>query len=728
VSEALAQLADKGLAAVLNLTRNSINQAILKSKEDTRISFPQTNYCLPLINALLNIEVRSLGDLYLVLDEIEKLHNGSAAKTGFWLPYLGGIVNKGVATLLCEEILAALSVLNNKHPHDGIGFIPDKVLRSLGLQLVDGRISGIAVILGLAKDSDSAVNLIRNFQSRGIVSLLAGNINGNTLKKQLESKGIELGLENYIVPLGSDYLSAIYAVNFAIRAPLTFGGFKPGDWQGIADYMRNRVLAFVLLLGYIDEIIAATALGGLALGLPIITDLDLPELGKIETTLFESLVSEKDYNKLASKCILTRGIKVKMAEVDIPVPYSPAFEGERVRKEQLYIEFGGKESLAFEFLTSGKESDIEDGKIEVIGPEIDALGSGIRVIPLGITVNVFGRKMQKDFEPILERQIHRFLNYAMGIMHEGQRDMSRIRISNAAFTKGFGLKHIGVILHTMLHQEYGAIVDKVQVKLYTKKEDVERVILQAKKTFNERDERLSGMTDEFVDTYYSCIMCQSIAPNHVCIITPERSGLCGAYSWLDAKASFEIVPTGPNKPILKGNVLDERLGQWSSVNEFVKEKSNKTIDKVSVYSLMDSPQSSCGCFECIIAIIPEVNGVMAVHRDYSGMTPSGMSFTTLAGCLGSGVQTPGFLGVGKSYILSKKFILAEGGLKRLVWMPKELKELLGERLKKIAQGIGEPDLLEKIADEEVATTSDELVAFLNKVQHPALSMDLLIRT
>jgi len=339
---------------------------------------------------------------------------------------------------------------------------------------------------------------------------------------------------------------------------------------------------------------------------------------------------------------------------------------------------------------------------------------------------VAGRKMQKDFEPILERQIHRFVNYAMGLMHIGQRDMNWIRISKDAFGKGFRLKHIGIILHAMLHEEYSAIVDKVQVKIYTRQEDAERLILPAKKTFEERDERISGMTDESVDTFYSCLLCQSFAPNHVCIVTPQRLGLCGAYSWLDAKASYEITPTGPNQPILKGEVLDERLGQWKNINDFVCNKSNKTIDNVSMYSLMSSPQSSCGCFECIVAIIPEANGVMIVNRDYAGMTPCGMTFTTLAGSVGGGVQTPGFLGVGKLYIVSKKFIAAEGGLKRVVWMPKELKEVLTDKLKAHCEELGDSALIEKIADETAAVNSEELLAFMEKVKHPALEMEPMI--
>jgi len=724
--ELISQMANKGLNKLLRLSRETLSELLFHKGKDTPISFTGTNYYLPLIDALLNIEVKNLSDCFEALKQIEALSKLNPASNGFFIETADGIFNKGISALLCEELLASFSVLDGKHPKGGIGFIPDNILRSLGLQLVDGRISGIAVILGPAKEDDLALDLIREFQAKNIVSLLAGEIKTKTFKKQLESKGVELGLENYIIPLGDDYLSAIYAVNFAIRAPLTFGGFKPGQWKEIMDYIRQRVPAFILLLSYVDEVIVATGLGALALGIPIITDLEIGQLGKLETTLYDALVSEKDYKKLVSKCILSRGIKVKISKVDIPLPYAAAFEGERVRRENLYIEFGGKSKLpSFEYLKMADLDKIEDGKIELFGPDIDEI-KDTKSLPLAIIVEVAGRKMQKDFEPILERQIHRFINYAQGIMHIGQRDMNWIRISNEAFNKGFRLRHIGVILHAMFHQEYGEIVDKVKVSLYTEEEKVKELLKEAQKSYLERDERISGMTDESVDTFYSCTLCQSFAPNHVCIITPERLGLCGAYSWLDAKASYEIMPSGPNQPILKGEVLDSKLGQWKNINDFVYQKSNKTVEKVSMYSLMDSPQTSCGCFECIVAILPEANGVMIVNRDYTGMTPCGMTFTTLAGSVGGGVQTPGFLGIGRLYIVSKKFISAEGGLLRVVWMPKELKEYLSDKLKKRAEELGYPDFIDKIADETKAITIEELISFLEKVEHPALKMEPLI--
>jgi acetyl-CoA synthase len=165
---------------------------------------------------------------------------------------------------------------------------------------------------------------------------------------------------------------------------------------------------------------------------------------------------------------------------------------------------------------------------------------------------------------------------------------------------------------------------------------------------------------------------------------------------------------------------------FQGLNDFVASKSNKTVDQVSLYSMLMAPMTSCGCFECILGVVPEVNGVIVVDREYSGMTPLGMSFSNLAGMVGGGIQTPGFLGVGRLYLASRKFIPADGGLQRLTWMPRDLKEALRERLEARAVEIGDPGFVDRIADETVATTVDELLAFLEKSGHPALTMPSLL--
>ena len=717
----VAKIASEMTGKLIGLAQSSLDERIREKGENAVLGFEGTAFYLPLSYAMLGLEVKTLKDAAGIIRDAKMLAEDRPLANGLSAPYLGGLLNKGLATLLVEELLASL--LNTAY--DGyLGFVPDTVLRALGVQLVDGRIAGIAVVLGKAKDSKTALKIIRGFQEKNIVCLLVGNKGEKNIRDQLIEENVELGLDNYIVPLGPEELSSVFAVNFAIRAALTFGGCKGGQWREALGYTQERVPAFVLVLGKLDELIVTTGLGVLNLGFPIITDMDAPQLGKIETTKYEALVTEKDTDKIVSRCVETRGIKIKVARVPIPVLYGPAFEGERVRRENLRIEFGGKYSTAFEYLCSRPMEKVQDGKVELIGPDIS--DTQAKAMPLGILVEVAARNFNKDFEPILERQIHRYINEAQGIMHMGQRDMIWVRISQEAYNKGLRLKHLGTILHAMLHKDFGAIVDKIQVTLLTKEEDVLRHMKEARVTFEARDERLKDMTDEKVDTFYSCALCQSFAPNHICIVTPERLGLCGAYSWLDAKAAFEITPSGGNQPILKGACLDQTLGQWKNINDFVFEKTNKTISEVNMYSLLVSPQSSCGCFECIVALLPEVSGVMVVSRDYAGATPLGMNFTQLAGSVGGGVQTPGFIGVGKLYLTSKKFISAEGGLARIVWMPKELKETLKSRIEQRADALKLSGFYDKIADETTALTIEELLEFLRKKSHPVLSMPELI--
>ncbi len=704
-----------------------LNKAISEKGLDQQVGFSETAFYLPLANALLGLETKSLSDAKKILSTAKTLLAEVPDDENKWDAFLKDALDSGVAAMLAEELISALRYLYGKEPQEGCpGFLPDTLLRSLGIQLVDGRISGIAVVLGRAKDDLAAIDIVRDLQKRNILTLVGGNVDGVSIVDQLKNGGLSMGLESYVVPFGRDTISTVYVLNFAIRAALTFGGIKPGNAKACVDYVRERVPAFVLLLGGVDEVKAATGAGALAAGVPIITDLDLPEVRVAGVCAHEEcLIKEFDHKKIVQKAIEARGIKIKIVQIPIPVPCSAAFEGERVRKENTFVQFGGKYSPAFEYLKMRKMDDIEDGKIEVIGPEIDSMQEGSSA-PLGILIEVAGRKMAEDYEPILERQIHKFLNYAMGIFHMGQRDMNWMRISKDARKAGFKIRHFGDLLAAKLHDEYGAIVDKVQVKLITDEKKVGKLLPEARKAYVARDERLAGMTDESVDTFYSCTLCQSFAPDHVCVVSPERLGLCGAYSWLDAKAAHEITPTGGNQPIKKNKVVDAEKGIWEGINRFIHDASHQRVSQMSIYSLIDSPMTSCGCFECIVAIAPEANGVMVVNREYAGETPAGMKFTTLANMVGGGNQTPGFLGVGRLYIVSKKFISAEGGLKRIVWMPKELKEALGDKLKKRCEEIGEPDLISKIADETIATDAVALVQYLEKVNHPAFTMPPLM--
>lgn len=725
MSRIIAKAAIRGSHVFFKEAEERLNNAIADKGEDQEVGFPETAYYLPMANALMGLEINNLGGIRPVLEHARELLRKEPADA-IWLPYLGDTLDSGISTLLTTEIITAVRYLYGEEPQEGCeGFYTDTWLRKLGIQLVDGRMPGFAAILGAAPNPDIAVDIIRELQKRNILIFVGSSSNGTSIIDQLKEKGVEMGWDTYIVPYGRDTVSAIYPLNWAIRGAMTFGGLKAGEALKNLMYTRARVHAFGLTLGEVDDLKFAMGAGAINMGFPIIADTPIPEIRPTGICNFEHVVHELDYDKLIPTCIEVRGVKVKVTDIPIPVPFAAAFEGETVRKEDMRIQFGHKYSTAFEFLRSREMDEIEDGKIEIIGPDVDTVDEG-GALPLGILIEVAGRKMQIDFESIFERQLHTYLNEAMGIFHMGQRDIIWMRISKDSYKKGFRLKHFGIILHAQFHEVYGEIVDKVQVTLITDPEKTEEVLKEAQAAYTIRDERIADMTDESVDTFYSCTLCQSYAPNHLCVISPERLGLCGAYSWLDGKAAYEIKPQGCNQPIKKGQVIDPVKGQWAGVNEFVYNQSNRTLKRFNAYSVMDEPMTSCGCFECIMAMVPECNGFMIVNREHAGMTPSGMTFTSLAGFVGGGSQTPGFLGVGKLYVVSKKFISGDGGLFRMVWMPKELKDLLHDKLIKRGEELGDPDFINKIGDETITTDVMELMEWCTEKGHPALTMPSLI--
>lgn len=685
-----------------------LNQAIREYGENTPVSYPDTAYKLPVITALSGEDVKTLKDLVPILNKIR------TTKVRETLT-MEGAKDNGEAAFYAAEIIEALRYLNGKNPHVNpwTGFLTDPVLRKFGIQLVDFTIPGVAVIIGKAKDSKAAAKLIKELQSKGMMLMLC-----NEIIEQLLEENVKLGIDYIAFPLGN-FTQAIHAVNFALRAGLAFGGIAPGNKEAQLDYQRRRVRAFVLALGEQDAVRIAAEFGAIMLGFPVITDQPLEE------EVPDWYVYQPDYDKIVPYSLELRGIKLKIVDIPVPVTIGPAFEGETIRKADAYVEFGGGRTTAFELVKMVDTDDIEDGRITVIGPEVDDVEEGAK-LPLGIYVKIYGRKMQEDFEGVLERRVHYFVNYGEGLWHVAQRDLCWLRISKDAHAKGFKIRHFGEILIAKFKSEFPAIVDRVEVIIYTEKDKVEEKIKEARATYAKRDERLRGLTDESVEEFYSCTLCQSFAPNHVCVVTPERVGLCGAVSWLDAKASFEITPTGPNQPIIKDVAIDEDKGIWKNVNDFVLTASHKNLEEVALYTLMELPMTSCGCFEAIMAIVPEANGLMITTREHTGMTPCGMTFSTLAGSVGGGVQSPGFMGIGKRYIISKKFIKADGGMARIVWMPKELKDFLRDDfiMRSVEEGLGE-DFIDKIADESVGTDTEEILSFLEEKGHPALTMDPL---
>ena len=705
----LTDLIYGGSNAVAGLTEGAVNDAIAKYGADKEIAFPDTAYFFPTIYAATGVKVKTLGDLPACVGVLKSLITNQED--------LGQALNAGLATAVGAEILEGLKYVDGAKPYEnesGIGFVSDPIIRSLGVPLVTGDIPGVAVVLGKAENPADVVKVVKDYQSKGIMTFMVGDC-----IEQCAEGGEKMGLELRVIPLGHDVTSVIHVVTVAIRAALIFGNVQPGALPELLKYTKERVPAFVNTFGPIDSVVVSAGAGAIALGFPVVVDVDLGENqvpGALESVL--------DHNETVKKSLELRNIKIKVKELPIPVAFAAAFEGEIIRRADMHNEMWSNKNPTAELVLMKDPSEVEDHKINIIGKDLDQE----KDLALVTYVEVAGKKMQPDFESVIERKFHAWYNYMEGVMHTGQRNQVRVRVSNAAFDAGLRLKDFAEVLYVMIMDEFDAVVDKCQVTLITDPEAAAKFRDEvAIPRYNARDDRLASMTDEAVDRYYTCILCQSFAPAHCCVVTPERLGLCGAVSWLDAKATNELNPNGPCQPIFKEGCLDERTGRYESVNAAIANATHGAVENVTLYSLLEDPMTSCGCFECICGIEPVSNGVIIVNREYSGMTPAGMTFGELASCTGGGVQTPGYMGHGRHFISSKKFCYAEGGIERIVWMPKELKDDVAERLNKTAKELyGIDNFTDMVADETVTTDCEELLNWLTEKEHPVLGMEPLM--
>jgi acetyl-CoA synthase len=735
LSKIIASAAIRGAHKIYNKTEERYKDALERFGPDQEVGFPNTAYYLPIIYAITGIGIKRIGDMRKVLEICKRLIPPPVREISS-LPYLAPALDAGMATFFAEEILEAIKYLETPdfyaansedltESSNWLGAANDVIFRKRGVEFVDGTAPGFAAIVGAAPDSKTAAKIALELQEKNLYVFMCGENDGKRISEQLAETGVQIGWPTRLVPFGPDIYQAVFAIGFACRVAMAFGGIRPGDFRRNLIYNKDRTYAFVLALGNVTDEWYANAAGAINWGFPTIADTPIPQVLPTGICTYEHVVSNIPHHQIVQKAVEVRGLKVHVARVPIPVSYGPAFEGERVRGEDIYLEMGGGRTIAVEWTITKKMEEVEDGRVEVIGPNIDQFHVGSQA-HFALVAEVAGRNFQEDFEPILERQNHHLINQAQGIMHIGQRDIAWIRISKQAVEKGFKLQHIGKIIHAKYHQDFGAIFDKVQVKIYTDEEKVREILEAARSSYRQRDQRIEGMTDENVSTFYSCTLCQSFAPSHVCIVSPERTGLCGAYNWLDCRAAYEINPQGPNQPIQKGECLNEQYGQFKGCNEYVRNASRQKIESVSLYSLLVDPMTTCGCCECIAAILPVANGIMTVDRDFTDMTPCGMKFTTLAGAVGGGVQNPGFLGHSKYNITQKKFLKAEGGLLRIVWMPRRLKEEIWERLSKRGEELGIQNLPDMIADETSARTEEEVIAYIAEKNHPCISMDPMI--
>ncbi|MDY6851348.1 MAG: CO dehydrogenase/CO-methylating acetyl-CoA synthase complex subunit beta, partial [Thermodesulfobacteriota bacterium] len=460
MSKLVAFAAIQGGYNIVQKAEGQYNRVLEKYGPDQKLEFPNTAYYLPIIYSLLGIPVKTLKDAAKPLEVARQLLPPHV-KNFNHLPFLGPLLDAGMAAILAEEVVEAIRYLEDPDfylvseevDEDAgkiwLGAAEDSVFRKRGVEFVDGSAPGFAAIVGAAPSPEIAKDIAEEYQKRNLYVFMAANQAGTTFTEQLIEAGVQVGWNTRLVPFGPDISSAVFALGFANRVAMAFGGVKPGDYERILLYNKERVFAFVNALGEVNAEWAANAAGCVNWGFPTMADTDIPEILPTGVCTYEHVVANVGHDNMVNKSVEVRGLKTTVSKVDIPLAYGPAFEGERVRKGDLYLEIGGGKTQCVELVQMADMNAVEDAKVEVIGPDVTDMKKGER-LPLAIVVEVAGRKFQEDFEPILERQIHHLINYAQGVMHIGQRDISWIRVGDAAVEKGFTIKDIGVILHAKL--------------------------------------------------------------------------------------------------------------------------------------------------------------------------------------------------------------------------------------------------------------------------------------
>jgi len=642
------------------LAVKAVDEALAKLGPDAPATFGDTAYSLPCLYAMTGRKVATVGEAKDALDNEIKAFMTRNNRTK-------DIFTSGVATALSAEMIELMKyAMAGGSPYEEPvqGHFTDAQVRELGVPLVTRDIPGVAVIIGAAPTAEEGANLVKEYQSQGIFVTLVGGI-----IDQCVEQGMKLGFNVRNVALGHDLSSVAHVVSVALRAAFIFGSTQAGDYEAMWRYTMERVFAFVNAYAPVDDMTVACGAGAIQLGFPVVTN-DTEENNMFRVP--KSLIIQPDTTKFNATSLEARDIKIKITKIDIPVAFSSAFEGEIVRRGDMQLEFDGSRKTGLELVRSKELSQVEDHRFTLIGPDFDQFEVGSKV-DFCMVADVAGKNMTSDFESVFERKFHAYINCMEGVMHTGQRDVIRVRISKAAFEAGVRAKHFAEVLYAKLKSDYDAVIDKCEVTIITDPAACEKFRHEvAIPAYEKRDERLGSLTD---------------------------------------------VP--------KDHIIDENIGRWEEVNEAVKKYSQGALESVTLYSIMEDPMTSCGCFECICGIEPFSNGVAIVNREHTGMTPLGMTFSEMDSMTGGGV--PGFMGHGKHFIASKKFMKAEGGLGRIVWMPKALKDQVAEKLNASAKELyGIDNFADMVGDETITEDAEALLNFLTEKGHPVLSMDPLM--
>lgn len=592
-------------------------------------------------------------------------------------------------------------------------------VKSIGIDIMSETLSGAVLILENENCGINTpkLNIIEQYLKKDIAVFIEKKWRPN-----LENSGFKNNNKIIYLNDGTENAVSEFIVTFLNSAAVLFDASRREVFLN-SDFIKDRMKAFVNVFGKImkENYNYIDILSDFGFSVIMSSENDCLEKENIKENVY---ICKQD---IIQESIEHANIRIIIKDMQLPVDFANTYEGEWISEQETAYEYSYRNNRTCELVRNIEAEYIKDHRI-IINDDGFKDENIIRK-PIAILVDVYGRNMENDFEQVIEKDINQWVNYIDGASHSGRRDRIGLCISKKGYAKGVDLKTVAQVIYSMIKNEYYMIVDRCQITITTNEEQVKDIYNNiAKSVYEKRDFHESSLTDENVDEFYTCTRCQSIAPYHCCIVTPERAGMCGSLSYLGAKATKSIYDLGPCQPIEKQGCNDVETGSYESINSRVETLTLGALKEVDLYSILSYPMTSCYRMECITTVFPEVNGVIVVGNDYLGDTPLGMSFMDMIDIIGGGDQVSGFMGHNRKYITSDKFIKAEGGHCRIVWMSKNLKDDIGKELNDIVmKKYGIDNFTDKICDEETGCDIQTVISYIKEKEHPVLKMEELIR-
>ena len=312
MSKIIASAAIRGAHKIVTQAEKKWQEAVDRWGANEPAGFPSTAYYLPVIYGISGIKVEKLGDMEQVLKECKSLLP-PLVKEEHPLPYLAPALDAGMATFFAEEIIEAIRYLEQPDFYTKqeditaeniwLGAADDVILRKRGIEFVDGTAPGFAAILGAAPTPEIAANIASELQQKDLYVFMGGEYNGKRFAEQLVEAGVQIGWGTRLVSFGPDTSATVFAMGFATRAAMSFGGIEAGDYRKILIYNKDRIFAFAMPLGYVTDEWYANAAGAINWGFPVIADTPIPEVLPTGICTYEHVVSNVPHDKIVARAV-----------------------------------------------------------------------------------------------------------------------------------------------------------------------------------------------------------------------------------------------------------------------------------------------------------------------------------------------------------------------------------------------------------------------------------------